>query len=148
MYTGEVVSVSEQQLIDCDTAKPYEDAGCEGGDFTGPCICLCLCLMLPAGSGVPASPDVHLDSTAATEFYAGATSCRADAAEVFTWCWPFVQVACITSSRMAALTPRRTTPTLPRTRSATPRKRAGEHVDVAQGHSLADGLQSRFGKSQ
>lgn len=35
MYTGEVVSVSEQQLIDCDTAKPYEDAGCEGGDFTG-----------------------------------------------------------------------------------------------------------------
>lgn len=35
MYTGEVVSVSEQQLIDCDTAKPYEDVGCEGGDFTG-----------------------------------------------------------------------------------------------------------------
>lgn len=35
MYTGEVVPLSEQQLIDCDHAKPYEDAGCEGGDFTG-----------------------------------------------------------------------------------------------------------------
>ncbi len=35
MYTGEMVSVSEQQLIDCDHAKPFEDLGCEGGDFTG-----------------------------------------------------------------------------------------------------------------
>jgi C1A family cysteine protease len=35
MYTGEVVSLSEQQLISCDHAKPYEDAGCEGGDFGG-----------------------------------------------------------------------------------------------------------------
>ena len=43
MYTGEVVSVSEQQLIDCDTAKPYEDAGCEGGDFTGVCNILFCC---------------------------------------------------------------------------------------------------------
>ena len=35
MYTGEMISVSEQQLIDCDHAKPFEDLGCEGGDFTG-----------------------------------------------------------------------------------------------------------------
>ena len=35
MYTGEMVAVSEQQLIDCDHAKPFEDLGCEGGDFTG-----------------------------------------------------------------------------------------------------------------
>jgi Papain family cysteine protease len=47
MYTGEVVSVSEQQLIDCDTAKPYEDAGCEGGDFTGSCIRISLYMSLP-----------------------------------------------------------------------------------------------------
>lgn len=26
MYTGEVVSLSEQQLISCDHAKPYDDA--------------------------------------------------------------------------------------------------------------------------
>ena len=26
MYTGEVVALSEQQLIGCDHAKPYEDA--------------------------------------------------------------------------------------------------------------------------
>jgi len=35
MYTGKVVSLSEQQLIDCDHAPPFEDAGCKGGDFTG-----------------------------------------------------------------------------------------------------------------
>ena len=50
MYTGEMVSVSEQQLIDCDHAKPFEDLGCEGGDFTGEdviCTALCsLCVML------------------------------------------------------------------------------------------------------
>ncbi|KAK9830270.1 hypothetical protein WJX72_010697 [[Myrmecia] bisecta] len=35
MYTGSVTSLSEQQLIDCDTKPPYSDAGCEGGDFAG-----------------------------------------------------------------------------------------------------------------
>lgn len=35
MYTGTVVSLSEQQLIDCDRAPPYEDQGCKGGDFGG-----------------------------------------------------------------------------------------------------------------
>jgi hypothetical protein len=35
MYTGEMTVLSEQQLIDCDHAKPFEDIGCAGGDFTG-----------------------------------------------------------------------------------------------------------------
>lgn len=36
IYTGgEMTVLSEQQLIDCDHAKPFEDIGCEGGDFTG-----------------------------------------------------------------------------------------------------------------
>lgn len=35
MYTGKMTVLSEQQLIDCDHAKPFEDIGCGGGDFTG-----------------------------------------------------------------------------------------------------------------
>lgn len=35
IYTGEMTVLSEQQLIDCDHDKPFEDIGCGGGDFTG-----------------------------------------------------------------------------------------------------------------
>lgn len=28
MYTGKIISLSEQQLIDCDHAPPYEDEVC------------------------------------------------------------------------------------------------------------------------
>lgn len=35
MATGEMVSLSEQQLLDCDHAGPYHDEGCNGGDFDG-----------------------------------------------------------------------------------------------------------------
>ena len=31
----QVHSLSEQQLIDCDTAPPFKDAGCAGGEFEG-----------------------------------------------------------------------------------------------------------------
>ncbi len=31
----ETVSLSEQELIDCDRAPPFKDAGCDGGDFEG-----------------------------------------------------------------------------------------------------------------
>ena len=30
-----IPSLSEQELIDCDRAPPFEDAGCDGGDFEG-----------------------------------------------------------------------------------------------------------------
>ncbi|KAK9917802.1 hypothetical protein WJX75_008442 [Coccomyxa subellipsoidea] len=35
MATGKPISLSEQQLIDCDKAAPWYDLGCEGGDFEG-----------------------------------------------------------------------------------------------------------------
>jgi Papain family cysteine protease len=35
IYTGEVLSLSEQQLIDCDRSAPWFDLGCQGGDVVG-----------------------------------------------------------------------------------------------------------------
>ena len=55
MYTGEMISVSEQQLIDCDHAKPFEDLGCEGGDFTGE-------LLLPLPWPIRGLPPLRLRS--------------------------------------------------------------------------------------
>lgn len=35
MASGKVLSLSEQQLIDCDRGPPLYDLGCDGGDFEG-----------------------------------------------------------------------------------------------------------------
>ncbi|KAK9832110.1 hypothetical protein WJX81_008029 [Elliptochloris bilobata] len=35
MATGKVLSLSEQQLIDCDRGPPLYDLGCDGGNFEG-----------------------------------------------------------------------------------------------------------------
>lgn len=35
MATGKPISLSEQQLIDCDKGAPWYDLGCDGGDFEG-----------------------------------------------------------------------------------------------------------------
>ncbi|CAL8465129.1 g4664 [Coccomyxa elongata] len=35
LATGKPISLSEQQLIDCDKGAPWYDLGCEGGDFEG-----------------------------------------------------------------------------------------------------------------